>query len=40
MMKNYNLSVEINHIQNWSYFPDHSYRILITGGLGAGKTNV
>ena len=24
---------------NWPYIPDHSYRILITGGSGSGKTN-
>ena len=23
----------------WPYIPDHPYRILITGGLGTGKTN-
>ena len=40
MMKNYNQSVEINHISNWPYIPDHPYRILIIGGSGSGKTNV
>ena len=25
---------------NWSYTPDHPYRILIIGGSGSGKTNV
>ena len=39
-MKNYNQSVEINHNPNWSYIPDHPYRILIIGGSGSGKTNV
>ena len=39
-MKNYDQSVEINHNPNWSYIPDHSYRILIIGGSGSGKTNV
>ena len=39
-MKNYNQSVEINHISNWPYIPDHPYRILIIGGSGSGKTNV
>ena len=24
---------------NWPYIPDHSYRILIIGGSGTGKTN-
>ena len=23
----------------WSYIPDHSYRILIIGSSGSGKTN-
>ena len=32
MMKNYDQSVEINHNPNWSYIPDHPYRILIIGG--------
>ena len=27
------------HIEEWSYIPDHLYRILITGGFGSGKTN-
>ena len=34
MMKNYNQSVEINHNPNWSFIPDHLYRVLIMGGLG------
>ena len=25
------------HNQNWSYIPDHPYRILIIGGSGSGK---
>ena len=25
--------------KNWPYIPDHSYRILRTGGSGSGKTN-
>ena len=25
--------------KNWSYIPDHAYRILIIGGSGSGKTN-
>ena len=40
MMKNYDQSIKINHNPNWSYFPDHPYRILIISGLGSGKTNV
>ena len=40
MMKNYDQSVEINHDPNWSYIPDHLYRILIIGGSGSGKANV
>ena len=40
MMKNYDQSVKINHNPNWSYVPDHPYRILIIGGSGSGKTNM
>ena len=40
MMKNYDKSVEINNNLNWPYIPDQPYRILITGVLGSGKTNV
>ena len=25
------------HNENWSYIPDHPYRILIIGGFGSGK---
>ena len=28
------------HNKNWTYTPDHSYRILIIGGSGFGKTNL
>ena len=28
------------HNKKWPYIPDHLYRILITGGLGSGKTNI
>ena len=28
------------HNKNWSYIPDHPYKILIIGGLGSGKTNL
>ena len=27
------------HNKHWPYIPDHSYRILIIGGSGSGKTN-
>ena len=27
------------HNEKWSYIPDHSYRILIIGGSGSGKTS-
>ena len=40
MIKSYDQSVEINHNPNWSYIPDHPYKILIIGGSGSGKTNV
>ena len=29
----------IKHNSKWPYIPDHSYRILIIGGCGSGKTN-
>ena len=28
------------HNKNWSYIPDHPYRIFVIGGSGSGKTNV
>ena len=28
-----------SHNLNWPCIPDHSYRILIIGGSGSGKTN-
>ena len=28
------------HNKNWPHAPDHTYRILIVGGSGSGKTNV
>ena len=40
MMKNYDISVEINNNLNWHYTPDQPYRILSIGFLGSGKTNV
>ena len=39
MMKNYDKSAEINHNPNCLYISDHSYKILIIGGLGSGKAN-
>ena len=27
------------HNKNWPYIPDHSYRILLIGSSGSGKTN-
>ena len=27
------------HYLKWPYIPDHTYRILIIGGSGSGKTN-
>ena len=38
-MINYDESVKTNQNRNWSYFPDHLYRIFIVGGLGLGKSN-
>ena len=40
MIKNYDESVEINHNPNWSYIPDHPFRIVIIVCYGSGKTNV
>ena len=40
MMKNYDQSVEITYIPNWSDTPDHPYGILIIGCSVSGKTNV
>ena len=31
---------KIEHNKNWPYIPDHSYRILIIGSSGSGKTNL
>ena len=39
MIKNYNELVKINQNPNWTYIPDHPYRILIIGGSGPGKSN-
>ena len=39
-MKSYDESVKINHNPNWTYVPDHPFKILIVSGSGSGKTNV
>ena len=31
---------KFEHYKNWPYIPDHSYRILISGGSGSGITNL
>ena len=31
---------KIKNNSNWSYIPDHPYRILIAGGSGSGKKNI
>ena len=36
---NYVNENKTKHNKNWPYIPDHSYRILIIGGSGSGKTN-
>ena len=36
-MRNYDQSVKINHNPNWSYVPDHPYRIQVIGGSGSEK---
>ena len=37
---NYANENKTKHNKNWSYIPDHPYRILIIGGSGSGKTNL
>ena len=37
---NYVNENKIKYNKNWPYIPDHSYRILIIGGSGSGKTNL
>ena len=37
---NYFNENKTKHNKNWPYIPDHPYRILITGGLGSGKTDL
>ena len=39
MIKNYDESLKINHNPNWSYIPDHPYRISIIGVSESDKTN-
>ena len=39
-MKNYDESVKIKCNPNLAYIPDDSYKVLIFGGSGSGKTNV
>ena len=39
MIKNFDKSVEINYNANWPSIPGHTYRILIIGGSGSGKTS-
>ena len=35
----YTIENKRKHNPNWSYIPDHPYKILIIGGSGSGKTN-
>ena len=37
---NYVNENKTKHNKNWSYIPDHPYRILVIGGSGSGKTNL
>ena len=37
MMKNYDISVEINHNPDWPYIPDCPQRVLTIGGSGSSK---
>ena len=30
---------KIQHSPKWPYIPDHTYRLVIVGGSGTGKTN-
>ena len=39
MIKNYDQLVEIKQYPNWPYILEYSYRILIIGSSGLGKTN-
>ena len=38
-MNNYDEPVEINRNPNWSYNPDHPFRVLIIGDSESGKTS-
>ena len=38
IIKNYHESNEVNQNQNWAYITDRSYRTLIIGGSGSGRT--
>ena len=40
MVKDYDESVEINHMPNWPYILDHPHRFLVIGCSGSGKTKV
>ena len=37
--KDYTNENKRKHNPNWSYIPDHPYRILTIGGSGSGKTS-
>ena len=37
---NYTNENRTKHNKNWSYIPDHPYKISIIGGSGFGKTNL
>ena len=37
---NYTNENKTKYNKNWPYIPDHSYRILLIGGSGSGKTNL
>ena len=37
---NYTSENKTEHNKNWPYIPDYTYRILIIGGSGSGKTNL
>ena len=36
---NYTNENKTEHNSKWPYIPDHTYRILVVGGSGSGKTN-
>ena len=37
---NYTNENRTEHNKNWSYIPDHPYRILVIGGSGSARTNL